>query len=196
MRRRLLSLAAALGFSLAGGCGTVMNLSTPVTPTTNKETGEIEEHSYVFGGVRQSAEAGVGGIVGGTMCLGMAPLVTAMPAFCPDPALVPFAGAGGLMMVGSGGLLLATGTLGLIDAPFSLAGDILTLPFAWLREQEAHRLADKARAAKAAEPKIITKEAEPTKEETPAVPAAAPAAGKETKQVSAAPKAEGGGGGW
>ncbi len=152
MRHALLALAVlALGNA---GCGTVMNLSTPPTPVKDKETGEITEPSYVFGGVRHSVEVGVGGVAGGTMFLCTSPFFLIVP---PMSALTAGTGAG----------LFACGVVSLINVPFSLAGDVVTLPLALHREQEAHRLADKARAAQAALPP-------PPPAETPRTPAEAP----------------------
>jgi uncharacterized protein YceK len=182
MRPRLLAIVAVLAFALAG-CGTVMNLSTPPTPVTNKETGEIEEQSYVFGGVRQSAGLGIVGVGGGTMLICAAPFAPALSLFAPE--LLPFAGAGGLMMVGTGGMMVAGGALALVDAPFSLVGDVVTLPFALVREHQAYQLAEKARARAAAAPLPVKVETAPA----PAGPPKTEGPKKEGPQLPANPPA-------
>jgi uncharacterized protein YceK len=112
-RRRVLLFAAAL-VALQGGCGTIVNLTSP--PPSRAMGGIGPTACTPFGGVTRS------GMLGGF--------------------LVAWGLVSGWDEVGQGGLLMGAGlagvgTVALLDAPLSLAGDILTLPVAYARQQGA-----------------------------------------------------------
>jgi uncharacterized protein YceK len=110
---RALLLAAAL-VAFSGGCGTVVNLTSP--PPSLAPPGIGPTACTPFGGAARS------GLLGG---------------FC-----VPCGLLGGWQEIGQGGLLqgawmTGVGVVALLDTPLSLAGDVVTLPIAYARQQGA-----------------------------------------------------------
>jgi uncharacterized protein YceK len=117
MRQRLVMLIACAVVS-AAGCGTVMNLAD--SPGGGSKTAVVPESCYPFGGVHRSAMLGVFGVGSGPMSV----YNGVFGAGDSQSALFQ----AGLFVVGVGAL---------IDTPVSLVGDIVTLPVAYAREQEA-----------------------------------------------------------
>jgi hypothetical protein len=104
---------------LAGlaGCGTVVNLMAPPTTTKADMLGLGLDTCQPFGGTKRSLVLGVG--LGGVVAYeGMQRL-----------------GQGGLLMC-AGGVVGGLAILA-VDGPLSLAGDVVTWPIAYARQQQA-----------------------------------------------------------
>jgi uncharacterized protein YceK len=156
--RPALLLAACLG-CLGSGCGTVVNLTAP--PVSGRPDFVPTECSP-FGGVTRSALLGVGSL--GLGLLG-----------------IPKSGCA--EELGGWAMWTGAGLVALVDTPLSLAGDVVTLPIAYARQQGAPWAtwwgdqADSAKpepGKKASVSETSTDTSEPTKSVGEATPSAPP----------------------
>jgi hypothetical protein len=108
------------------GCGTLHNLNAPAECDPPTQIGAGTGRCIPFGGVARSGLLGIGGTPAGIGEVIRGQITIAEGG---DPSA-------GLKSIGTGLWLTGCGLVALADTPVSLAGDLVTWPIAYARQQQ------------------------------------------------------------